>query len=254
MPHRALTAVLLAVLTVAGCRSEAVTLGFAPEIGARYSYQYEISGTITTIVDGEDPEVTELQTTLSADQQVISASEAGVVVEVVLRRDGGATRTAVVLLDRAGSLRGIHEIEDLPATTFALPAAGSALASELVAPPAGPLVLGQRWSLREGAVSVEARLRRFGVVDGARVAGVTATVEEAIDQTTAVTGSLVTQRGTLRSDAETTFDLADGSIRQADTHTTGTVRATIEPPLDIVAPPVEAEVRYDLSVRVRRTA
>ncbi len=253
MRTQPLVAVVLGALALAGCRSEEITLGFRPEIGTTYRFHYEISGTITTTIAGEAPEVSEVASTLVADQRVLSSTEGEVLAEVELRRDGGATRTAVVVLDRAGSLRGIQEIEDLPAATFGLPAAGSVLASEVVSPPAGPVVLGESWTLRDGSISAKARLARLGVIDGVQVAVVIGTIEEVIDETAIVAGSNVAQRGMLRSDTQTTFDVEDGAIRQAHTSTIGTVRASIEAPADLIAAPVEADVRYDLTVRVRRT-
>jgi hypothetical protein len=250
--HRRLALLALALVGGAGCRSEAVTLGFEPAEGARYAFAYEIVGTVTTTVEGEAPERVELRTSLRSTQEVVGATPDGVVVAVELRSEGGAPRTAEVVLDRAGSLRSIERIEGLPVDTFALPAAGSLVASEAAAPPDGPLVLGDRWTIGEAGLTGEARLARLGVLDGSAAAQVTATLTEAIDRVDEVGDSDVRLAGTLRSTTSTDYDLVDGSIRRATTTTAGRVEATIAPPEGITAEPVQASIRYELEVVTRR--
>lgn len=253
MRTRPLPLVLGLALAVAACASEEVAVAFRPDPGAEYRFRYEITGTVTTTTDDGSPtEVTELATTLESDQEVLEVVAEGALVEVRLRQEGGAERTAVVALDRAGSLRSIETIEDLPVEAFGLPAAGSVEASDAAAPPAGPLTIGQRWAISEGALSGEARLDSLGVIDGHEVARVEAELDEAVDEATTAGGSAVRLDGSLRTRTTTTFDLDDGAVRRGRTTTTGTVRARIDAPPDIVSPPVTASIRYRLVVITTR--
>ncbi|MGK2947257.1 MAG: hypothetical protein ACSLFP_01670 [Acidimicrobiales bacterium] len=253
MRTRPVALVLGLALAVAACASEEVAIAFRPEPGAQYRFRYEISGTVTTTTDDGSPtEVTELATTLETDQEVLEVIAEGALVELRLRQEGGAERSAVVALDRAGSLRSIETIEDLPVDAFVLPAAGSVEASDAAAPPRGPLTIGQRWSIDQGALTGEARLDSLGVVDGHDVARVDAELDETVDDAVTAGGSAVRLDGSLRTRTSTTFDLDDGAVRRGRTTTTGTVRARIEAPPDIVAPPVTASIRYRLVVVTTR--
>lgn len=244
---------LALALAAGGCASEEVAIAFRPDLGAQYQFRYEISGTVTTTTDDGSPtEVTELTTTLETDQEVVEVVADGALVELRLRQEGGAERTAVVTLDRAGSLRSIETIEDLPIDAFALPAAGSVEASDAAAPPPGPLTVGQRWSVDRGPISGEARLDSLGVVDGNDVARVQAELVERVDEAVSAGASAVRLDGTLRTRTSTTFDLDDGAVRHSRSSTTGTVRARIEAPPDIDAPAVTASIRYELVVVTTR--
>ncbi len=252
MARRAAWVAAAAIVVMAGCRTDTVALGFDPAVGAVFRYRYEVDATITTVVEGGAPEVTEVTSTVTSEQEVVERTAAGLVVEVRLRADEGVPRTAVVLLDRAGSLGAIQQVDGLSVDLVGLPSAGALLASTATEPPSGPLRLGDRWPIEDGLLRGSGRLDRLGVVDGRDVAVVASRLDEQIEDTTTVDDSLVTLAGLLRSTTSTAFDLADGAIRRARTRSEGTVDALISPPPNVDAPPVAATITYELRVRTTR--
>lgn len=239
-------------LALLGCRTDTVSLGFEPHEGDTYRYRYEIEATVTRTVAGSAPQTTDIATTVTSEQEVVELTAAGALVEVTLTSQGAAPRTAVVLLDRAGSLQAIQQIEGLPVDSLGLPPAGTLLASTATEPSNGPLTLGDRWTIADGGLTGEARLDRLGIVDDHEVAVVTTTLLDVLADTVTAEGSEVVLDGDLRSTTSTTFDLVDGAVRRGSTRSAGTVEVLVSPPLDVVAPPVEATITYELRVRTTR--
>lgn len=252
MGRRLATALVLLVAAAAGsgCRPSTVDVAFTPAMGERYSYRYEIEATITQSLDGADPTVTEIRTTLRADQEVVEVSPGGVLAEVTLRREGGAPRTADVRLDRAGMLQGVDLIEGQPTDVFGLGDLGGVLPTAAL--PDVPLAPGDRWVIDDEPVSGRGRLLRLGVIDGEEVAVVSSDVTQPIDETTPVGDTTAALAGDLHAAATTAYDLRDGSVRQATTRARGVVQARIAPPPGIDAGAVLGEITYDIRVRVTR--
>src|SRR3546814_7185198 len=107
-----------AITVLGGCRDHTVDLRFRPATGTTYEYRDEIEATLSRSLDGEEPEVTELDTVLLVDQTILTADADGARVEVELRRDDGPATTAMVVLDRAGSLQAVEAVEGLAADAF----------------------------------------------------------------------------------------------------------------------------------------
>jgi len=248
MGRRAVTAVAAGAITLLGCRAETVALGFEPSVGDTYRYRYEIEATVTRTVDGQAPEVTEIVTELTSVQKVLERTVDGARAEVTLTSEGSAPRTAVVLLDRAGSLQAIQEIEGLPLDALGLPPVDALLAAT-ADPPDRPLAVGDRWTIADGALTGDARLDRLGIVDDHEVAVVSASLLEVLADAVVVDDSDVVLDGDLRSTTSTIFDLADGAVRRATTRSTGTVGVLVSPPAGVVVPPVEATITYELRVQ-----
>jgi hypothetical protein len=254
MRRRPLCLALACALALGACASEAVTVSLRPEPGDEHRFQHEIRGTITTTADdGSPPEVTELVATLEATQLVRAVRGDEIVLEVAVRRDGGAERTTVVAVDRAGTLVGFESLEGLPVDALGVAAVATERATSAAAPPDRGLVVGERWDVDDGVVRGEARLASLGVVDGVEVGRIDARLEERLAETQASGDSTVRLDGALRSRVSTTLDLRDGAIRRARSTTTGSVRAVIQPPGGIEAAPVTALIRYDLTVVTTRT-
>jgi hypothetical protein len=175
----------------------------------------------------------------------------GVIAEVTLTTDGAAPRTSTVRLDRAGSLEAIQEVEGLPSESVGL-SSEALFGTTAGAPPADDLAVGERWSIRDGAVTGEGRLDRLGVIDGRDVAVVTTDLVDALTDLVAVGGSEVTLDGEAVTAASTTFDLGDGAVREGQSRTSGTVDARIAPPTGIDAEPVRAVIAFELRVRTAR--
>lgn len=241
---------LVAAPAWAGCRPSTVDVAFTPTEGDQYSYRYDIEATITQSLDGAEPTVTEISTTLRADQEVIQVSPGGVLAEVTLRREGGAPRTSEVRLDRAGTLQGVDLIEGQPADIFGLGDLGGVLPTAAL--PEGPLAPGDRWSIDGEPVTGTGRLRRLGVIDGEDVAVIASDLTEPIDGTIPVGNTTAELEGDLRATSTTAYDLRDGSLRRATTRAHGVVQARIEPPPGIDAGAALGAITYEIRVRVTR--
>jgi hypothetical protein len=228
MARRTAVAALVALTALPGlgCRTDAVQLGFDPEAGTTYEYRYEVDATVTRAVEGEEPRTT------SVPQS--------------------SARTAQVVVDRAGSLQAIQDVDGLPAEAVGLPSTADLLASTSVEPPAGALSLGAGWDVGLGTVRGHARLDHFEVLDGVPAAVVETDLVEVLTETIERSGSHVVLDGDLRSSGHTAFDLDDGSVRRSRTLSRGTVDVLVSPPTGVLAPAVEAVVTYELRVTATR--
>lgn len=252
MVRRLAIAALLAVGApfVAACREGTVTLAYAPAEGDELSFRYEIDATITQSLEGAEPTVTEISTSVDADQEVLEVGPRGVRAAVTLRRDGGAPRTSEVRLDDAGTLQGVDLIEGQPAGIFGLDDLGGVLPT--VPLPAGRLSPGDRWSIDDAELVGEGRLQRLGVIDGEDVAVVASDLTQAIVETVALGTTSAALDGALRATSTTAYDLRDGSLRRATTRARGEVEARIAPPPGIDAAAAVGTITYDVRVRVVR--
>jgi hypothetical protein len=253
-PARGLLAAVavLAAPALLGCRPATVSVTYAPHVGDRYGYRYEITATVTREVEGERPEVTRVDTELLADQVVQARTQGGARIRLRLTREGGAPRTAVAIVDRAGSLEGLELVAGLGDAVLGV-ADDGVLVPNLPGPPDRPLAPGARWSIAAGRRTGEGRLERLGVIDGVEVAVVrTSATEELVRDVTA--GASPTElRGAVRSGATTSYDLAGGAVRRSRSWSRGEVRAELQPPEGIDARPVVATISYEVTVVVTRT-
>jgi hypothetical protein len=238
-----------AAALVAGCREHTVDLGFRPEQGDSYVYRYEIEADLTRALEGAEPEVTELDTVLLVDQEVLDETAAGARVQVELRRDGGDPRTAVVVLDRAGSLQGIEAVDGL--ADEGLVAAPSILGASPSLPD-DHLAPGQRWTVDADGRRSTGRLERLGVIDGEKVAVVRTTTTDDVRDEVEAGVSLATLEGTVSARSTTSYDLDDGAVRRSVTASTGTLAVRFAPPTGVDAEPVDGTIGYDVRVRVTR--
>ena len=241
----------IALPALVGCRPATVSVAFTAEAGARYEYRYEIDATVTRALEGQDAEVVEIDTELSAVQQVQARTATGARIELELARDGGVPRTAVVLVDRAGSLEGVELVDDLDAAVFGV-AGDSIVPTHLDGPPDRPLAPGDRWTVSDGARRGTGRLDRLGVIDGEEVAVVTTSATEELRRSLTAGDSATRVQGTLRSGSTTSYDLGDGAVRRSRSWSRGELRAELAPPAGVDADPVRATIRYEVAVRVTR--
>jgi hypothetical protein len=253
MARRPLAAALAAA-TVAGtvllaCRPGTVSVAYAPEVGDRYAYRYEIEATITRSVDGGPTQQSHVDTELVARQVVEARTSRGVRVRLELTGEGGSPRAAVAIVDRAGSLEGVELPEGLGS---ALLGAGDALVPNLPGPPDHPLEPGERWSIDRGARTGHGRLERLGVIDGSDVAVVRTTAREDLRRTVQAAASDTRLQGVVRSSSTTSYDLTDGAVRRSRSSSRADVQARIEPPPGVDAEPVRAEIAFAVTVKVTR--
>lgn len=244
--------VLVAALVAVGaCQPGTVRIDGHPSVGERSRYRYEIEATITRAIEGGAPTTSKVSTTLLADQKVTAVTRSGIQADVTLRRDGAATRTARVLLNRSGAIRSIELVAGLESADVGLSQLGSLL-PPAVTPPTRALAPGARWTIDEDDLRGTGRLMRLGVVDGADVAVVETSLSERIHDDVTSGTSRATLTGTLRTLSTAAYDLGDGSTRHSTARSSGTVRARIEPPAGIQAQPVLGTITYDIKVQAVR--
>jgi hypothetical protein len=249
------TAAVLAVLAplgLLGCQPATVSVGFTPQVGDRYEYRYEIDATVTRALEGQEPEVVQVDTELVAVQEVQARTRSGARIRLELTREGGVPRSAVVLVDRAGSLEGVELVDDLDAAVFGVAGGDSLVPTHLDGPPDRPLAPGDRWTVSDGPRRGTGRLDRLGVIDGEDVAVVTTSATEDLARSLTAAESATRVRGTLRSGATTSYDLVDGAIRRSRSWSRGSLEAELAPPAGVDADAVRATIGYDVSVVVTR--
>src|SRR3546814_15610407 len=78
-----------AITVLGGCRDHTVDLRFRPATGTTYEYRSEIEATLSRSLDGEEPEVIELDTVLLVDQTILTADAAGARAGVDTRGEAG---------------------------------------------------------------------------------------------------------------------------------------------------------------------
>jgi hypothetical protein len=251
---RRASVVLAIVLPLAllGCRPATVSVAFTPEVGATYAYRYEIDATVTTTRDGEEPQVERVDTELVAEQEVQSLTADGARIRLELTREGGVPRTAVALVDRAGSLADVELVEDLDAAAFGIAGSNALVPTQLGGPPDRPLAPGDTWRVDQGDRHGSGRLERLGVIDDADVAVVRVDVSEDLARSVRAGASETRLDGTLHSGSQTSYDLDDGAIRRSRSWSRGTFAAELAPPSGVDAEPVHATIDYDVAVRITR--
>jgi hypothetical protein len=242
---------LLAAAPLWACRPSTVSVSYAPAIGDRYAYRYEISATVTRRIEGEAPQVTQVDTELLAEQVVEARTARGTRIRVRLTREGGTPRTAVAIVDRAGSLEGVELVEGLGVAVPGV--ADDAIVPTLPGPPDSPLAPGDRWSIASGRRTGEGRLERLGVVDRRDVAVVRTTATEDLARDVQAGASATEVRGRVRSGATVSYDLDGGAVRRSRSWSRGEVRAELQPPEGVDAEPVRATISYEVTVEVTRT-
>jgi hypothetical protein len=203
-------------------------------------------------VRGEQPRTTHLEVTVRSTQKVLEVTDDGTLLQVTLTSSSSTVpSTATVLVDRAGSLQAIQQIDGLPPASTGL-STDALLAAAATQTPDRPLAVGDRWDIREGTIIGDGRLDHLSVIDGDPAAAVEISLMEALNATEEIDGSDVVLDGDLRTSATTAFDLADGSVREGHTKSTGAVDVLVSPPVGVVAPAVDALVTYRLRVSTAR--
>jgi hypothetical protein len=241
-----------AAMALLGCRPATVSVAYAPQVGDRYAYRYEIETTVTRTLEGAEPEVVHLDTELVARQEVRARTARGARIRLELTREGGATRTAVAIVDRAGSLEGVELVEGLGAAVFGVADEEALVPTHLTGPPDRPLAPGDRWSIGSRGRREEGRLLRLGVIDDSDVAVVHTTATEDLARSVRAGASATQVSGRVRSGATTSYDLADGAIRRSSSWSRGQIDAELQPPEGVIAEPVHATIGYEVTVRVTR--
>ncbi len=248
---------VLVAVTTSGCRPDTVTLGFQPAPGATYRYRYELELHLERALDGSAAKVTDLDTVITAEVTIVSTTPAGTRARLAIRRDGGTAQRLTVVIDRAGSLRGIEEIAGLPTSELGVGGLGAVLGLAVAPPPTGPVAIGDTWSFGDDGqagrpITGDARLDRLGVIDGEKVAEVGSALRSPIDEAIDAGPSGTQLSGEIRSDASTTYDLVDGAIRRAHAVAHGDVDVLIHPPAGSQAADAHGTITYDLVVRTTR--
>lgn len=247
----AVVAALVAIAILGGCRANTVRLDPHPEVGDRARYRYVIVATITSALDGMKPTTSTIETTLEVDQHIVGVGDDGVQADVALRRDGGAKRTARVVLDATGAIRGVELVAGLPNDTLGLSQLGALLPRTLV-PPSRALAPGERWTIAGGPIEGRGRLVRLAVEHGTNVAVVRTTITQDIDEAVTSGTTAADLAGAMHAVTTTTYDLANGSVRRSTGHSNGKVRVRIEPPAGVDAAAALGMIGYDIKILTTR--
>lgn len=242
---------LLGLIALAGCQRGTVTVAPDPQVGDRARYRYEIVARITSRIDGRDPKVTEIDTTLVVDQETTAVSLEGIEADVVLRRDRRAPQATTVVLDATGAIRDVDLAAGLGLEELGLSQLG-ALVPPTMAPPRRALSPGARWAIEAGPVDGHGRLLRLGVEHDADVAVVRTEVGQEVDEVVTSGASVAELRGRLTSLATAAYALDGGTMQRSTIRSTGDVRAAIQPPTGIDVAAVLGTITYDIQVRATR--
>jgi hypothetical protein len=245
---------------LAGCRPDTVRVAFRPPVGAHFRYEVDVTKTTTIRLGPEAPERTDDRARLEADETVLDSGPAGVRVSVELRRPGSLARHFVVRFDRAAQLTAVESIEGLPASILEPFGLSEIFPAAAGAPPARPLVAGERWSIDDVlqlAGSPSARLRgrgrlvRLGVLGRRKVAAISSTTDLPVTTSTDLRGGHLQLTGTEHTASDATRDLVDGAVEQASSTTAGTYRVELRPSSD-QAPPVLGTLTIEVRSKTRR--
>jgi len=239
-----------AAVALSACSPGTVLVAYAPEEGDTATYRYDIVGTVTQALEGEDPVVNELDVELEVVEEVLRVEEGAAVAELTVRRDGGPARTVEVRLDRSGGLAAVDLVEGSPAADLGLEVLqGLAAASP---PPPGRVAPGQRWVIDDGGVDGEGRLARLAIADGKKAAVVDTTAREDVDEQIGTGGTTARLEGTIDTAATTTYLLDGGTVHRASSRSRGSVGVLVQPPAGVTAEPARGTITYDLRVRITR--
>jgi hypothetical protein len=253
-------AAVAAVLLLAGCRAETVTVSFRPEVGATYRYEIEVTAETITRLEGSPLSRRTEQVQLVEDQTVLQRDADGVEVHVVVGEPGTAGQAFVVRLGRAAQLESITSTEGATPDVVGALGVNEIVPGTAGAPPGRALSPGERWrSSRwvqvpgaEGRTRLRTtgRLTELGLDGDIEVARFRSTTTL---QLRATVGSLEL-RGRQRIDQQAVYDLADGAVRRVTATTEGRFAIRALPPPGTDAQPVPGTLVVRVTSRTRRLA
>ncbi len=232
-------------------------ISFRPDEGARYDYVVDVESKSATRIQGQGLNETENTFSIEAEHVVQSSGPEGSEVEVTLRiGQQEATRELLVRLDRGAQLTEVIAVEGLPADVLGELGLSEIFPAAVAAPPEKALEPGATWRIdapvqitgspRERLIG-SGRLIELDVRDGRRVAVVMTTYRLPISRRTEGANSIREFDGTQTTRSTTTYDLADGSVVEADAVTTGTFVVELNPPAGSDGPSLSGTL--DVEVR-----
>ena len=248
-----------AVVTVFGltaCAPGTVRIAFTPEEGATYRYVIEVESSTTTKVSGQEDRTSSNTFTLQAEHTVQSTDDESSEVRVTLRAAGGDPRELLVRLDRAAQLTEVVQVEGLPAEVLGELGLSEIFPAAAGAPPEGPLRPGATWEVDDpvqipgsprAQLAGVGRLEALDVIDGREVAVVRSSYRLPVSRTSEGANSSQTLEGQQTTRSRTTYDLADGSVLDAEAESLGRFALELRPPGTDLGPGLAGS----LEVRVR---
>ena len=260
---RRLTAVLLLVTAVAGCKDDTVRVTFRPEVGAVYRYEVTVRSRSEVRIPGEGPQVHDEEITLQSKQTVLEAGPDGVRVQVVLGDASGSVRTFAVLFDRVAQLESVESddaIADAEAGVIGLSEIFPAAAG---APPDRRLGPGERWeidddvllpgSVGSAQLTGDGRLVELAMHGHAKVARLATSSRlqlSTVRQT--AEGDVVRLEGEQVTKQRASHDLGDGAVWSASSRTSSTFALEISPPFGELREPVRGTLTVTVTSKTRR--
>lgn len=260
-----LAGLLAAPLALGACGDDdgAVALTFRPAEGSELHYEMTIESTTSTDLPCPATEQRTDRTTLQTTQRVLDVDDNGARVEVALSRPGIGTRTVVVRFDRAAQLTAVEEIEGIDADALGELGLSEVFPAAAGAPPDRPLAPGDRWAIdadvqldadgEPARLQGEGRLAALGVEDGTETATVESTTLLPVATSAASAEGSRSLDGEQVTEVTATYDLRDGTVRRAESVTTGAFTLELGPPPggggDPCVGTLDLEVRSEVSRR-----
>lgn len=252
-------AVLLATISLTGCRDGTVRIAYQPSVGDETVYALHVeTDTVLSLDDREEPTRRSSSARMRATQTVLDVSpgspDEAARVAVRVERAGSPARTFVARLDRAAHVRSIESVEGLPASVLGDVGLPELVPAAAAVVPSRPLRPGQAWTIdapiqlpgsTPSRLRGSGRLVELGVVDGRDVGVVRSTTRVRVARSTDVADGRIAADGTQTTTSLTRHALDDGSLVTASSTTRATFGVVVSPPFGsgIVAEPVEGTLR-----------
>ncbi|MEY2421170.1 MAG: hypothetical protein QOI95_1237 [Acidimicrobiaceae bacterium] len=262
------TIVLLAAfaaLVTTGCRDDHVTIAYQPRRGTTFTYAIHVtSSTTDSFPDRPASQPPGVPADFTARHQVLDAQDGTTRVEVRLAREGGGERTFIMRFDRAAQLTAVESVEGIPAEALGSLGLSEIFPAAAGAPPDRPLRPGDHWVIDDqvqlAGMDAPTRLTgtghlvQLGVIDGHKTATVSSATVLPLTSTSTTANGVQTLTGTQTTTITVVYDLADGSVRQSTSATTGQFDVLLAPPAGQPGVPIRGALTVELRSEIRRTS
>jgi hypothetical protein len=257
----ALLGALAAPALLTACRPDTAQVTFRPATGAAYEYVVDVTATTVTTLEGEQPRRKQQDVRLVEEQTVLARDPAapggGVRVRVLVGQPGSVAQSFVVRFDENAQLRAIETAEDASADLASAVGVPEIFPGAAATPDrrVGP---GVRWHTSrrvtlagtsgDTTMRTDGRFVEFAVEGDRRLAR----IESTTDLPLRTANGTLSLHGTETIHQRVTYDVTDGSVREATATTTGRFTVVVQPPAGTHAEPVEGTLVLDVRSVTRR--
>jgi hypothetical protein len=251
----------LAFGALTACDKGSVHVGFRPEAGASYRYEIRVQSVTTTVLGDAAPDRAEDDVVLESTETVLSSTPGTVEVRVQLRRAGSPDRTFRVRFDRGAQLAAVDAVDGLPPDVLGSVGFPEFLPAAVTAPPDRALSPGEKWKIDAkpalaGAAPVRlegtGRLAKVSTSGGRKVASIKAETTLPLSSTTQIGDATANLEGTEVTESTAMRALADGSVQDAESVTTGNFKIVLSPKAGTGGAPVTGTMSVEIRSQTRR--